>query len=70
MKQNLVSEALVNDIIKREHIGADIAIIELPHGTLGLLGKMTLKIGVLTNVLPEHLSEFDDSMENMQRENP
>jgi UDP-N-acetylmuramoylalanine--D-glutamate ligase len=63
MKQNLVSEALVNDIIKGEHIGADIAIIELPHGTLGLLGKMTLKIGVLTNVLSEHLSEFDDSME-------
>ncbi|MDO5824822.1 MAG: Mur ligase family protein [Methanosphaera sp.] len=63
MKQNLVSEALVNDIIKGEHIGADIAILELPHGTIGLLKGLTLKIGVLTNVLPEHLSEFGGSME-------
>lgn len=63
MKQNLVSEALVNDIIKGEHKGADIAILELPHGTIGLLKGLTLKIGVLTNVLPEHLSEFGGSME-------
>ena len=63
MKQNLVSEALVNDIIRGEHLGADIAILELPHGTLGLFGKITLKIGVLTNVLAEHLSEFGGSME-------
>lgn len=63
MKQNLVSEALVNDIIKGEHIGADIAILELPHGTIGLLRGLTLKIGVLTNVLAEHLSEFGGSMQ-------
>ena len=63
MKQNLVSEAIVNDIIKGEHIGADIAILELPHGTLGLFGEITLKIGVITNVLAEHLSEFGGSMQ-------
>lgn len=63
MKQNLVSEALVNDIIKGEYKGADIAILELPHGTLGLIGEINLDIGVITNVLPEHLSEFGGSMQ-------
>ena len=40
MKWNLVSEAIVDDIVKGEYIGADIAILELPHGTLGLMGEI------------------------------
>lgn len=63
MKWNLVSEAIVDDIVKGEYIGADIAILELPHGTLGLMGEIDLKIGVLTNLRPEHLCEFGGSME-------
>ncbi len=63
MKWNLVSEAIVEDIIKGEHEGADIAILELPHGTLGLMGKIHLEIGVLTNLRPEHLCEFGGSMQ-------
>lgn len=63
MKWNLVSEAIVDDIIKGEYKGADIAIVELPHGTLGLLGELDLKIGVLTNLRPEHLCEFGGSMQ-------
>lgn len=63
MKWNLVSEAIVDDIVKGEYKGADIAILELPHGTLGLLGELDLKIGVLTNLRPEHLCEFGGSME-------
>lgn len=63
MKWNLVSEAIVDDIVKGEYKGADIAILELPHGTLGLMGELDLKLGVLTNLRPEHLCEFDGSME-------
>lgn len=63
MKWNLVSEALVEDIVNEEYKGADLAILELPHGTLGLLGDLDLKMGVLTNLHQEHLSEFDGSME-------
>ncbi|RAP47382.1 MAG: hypothetical protein BZ136_06390 [Methanosphaera sp. rholeuAM74] len=63
MKQNLVSEALVNDIINGEYKGADIAILELPHGTLGLIGEIKLKMGLITNLIPEHLSEFGGSMQ-------
>lgn len=63
MKQNLVSEALVNDIVAGKHECADIAILELPHGTLGLIGKINLEVGIITNLIPEHLSEFGGSME-------
>ena len=35
MKWNLISEAIVDDIVKGEYKDCDIAILELPHGTLG-----------------------------------
>lgn len=63
MKWNLVSEAIVDDIVRGEYKGADLAILELPHGTLGLLGDVELKMGVITNLHQEHLSEFDGSMQ-------
>lgn len=63
MKWNLVSEAIVDDIVKGEYKDCDIAILELPHGTLGLLGELDLTIGAITNLHPEHLCEFEGSME-------
>lgn len=63
MKWNLVSEAIVDDIVNEEYKGADLAILELPHGTLGLLGDVELKMGVITNLHQEHLSEFAGSMQ-------
>ncbi len=63
MKWNLVSEAIVDDIVRDEYKGADVAILELPHGTLGLLGELDLTIGAITNLHPEHLCEFGGSMQ-------
>lgn len=63
MKWNLVSEAIVDDIVKGEYKNCEIAILELPHGTLGLLGELDLTIGAITNLHPEHLCEFGGSMQ-------
>ncbi len=63
MKWNLVSEAIVDDIVRGEYENCDVAILELPHGTLGLLGEMDLTIGAITNLHPEHLCEFGGSMQ-------
>ena len=63
MNQNLVSEVIVDGIIKGLPDKADIAILELPHGTAGLMGELKLKVGALLNVYEEHLSEFGGSME-------
>lgn len=60
---NLLSEVIVDGIINDCHINNDVAVFELPHGTSRLMSEVKLKIGVLTNIYPEHLDEFDDSLE-------
>ena len=47
---NLVSEAIVDGIVTEKSKNCDIAIFELPHGTIGLLNKLNVKIGLLTNI--------------------
>lgn len=64
---NLVSEAIVDGIIKGKVNECDIAIFELPHGTIGLLNKLNIKIGLLTNIAEDHLSEFGGSLEKYQQ---
>jgi UDP-N-acetylmuramoylalanine--D-glutamate ligase len=63
MTQNLVSEVIVDGIIKGIPKKSDIAVLELPHGTAGLMGELKLKVGALLNIYEEHLSEFGGSME-------
>ena len=64
---NLVSEAIIDGIVKGKADECDIAIFELPHGTIGLLNKLNLKIGLLTNIAEDHLSEFGGSLELYQQ---
>ncbi|MFM5881836.1 Mur ligase family protein [Methanobrevibacter gottschalkii] len=64
---NLVSEAIVDGIVKGKVNECDIAIFELPHGTIGLLNKLNIKIGLLTNIAEDHLSEFGGSLEKYQQ---
>ena len=63
---NLVSEAIIDGIVKGKAQDCDIAIFELPHGTIGLLNSLSVKIGLLTNVAEDHLSEFGGSLEKYQ----
>ncbi len=63
MTQNLVSEVIVDGIIKGIPKKSDIAVLELPHGTAGLMAELQLKVGALLNIYEEHLSEFGGSME-------
>ncbi|MCC7554347.1 MAG: UDP-N-acetylmuramoylalanine--D-glutamate ligase [Methanobacteriaceae archaeon] len=60
---NLLSEAIINDIIEGKSKNCDVAIFELPHGTLGLLSTLNIKIGLLTNLNGDHLDEFEGSIE-------
>jgi len=64
---NLVSEAIIDGIVKGKAQDCDIAIFELPHGTIGLLDKLDVKIGLLTNIAEDHLSEFGGSLELYQQ---
>ena len=64
---NLVSEAIIDGIVKGKAEECDIAIFELPHGTIGLLDRLDIKIGLLTNIAEDHLSEFGGSLELYQQ---
>ncbi|MBQ6099657.1 MAG: UDP-N-acetylmuramoylalanine--D-glutamate ligase [Methanobrevibacter sp.] len=64
---NLVSEAIIDGIVKGKAEECDIAIFELPHGTIGLLDRLDIKIGLLTNIAEDHLSEFGGSLEKYQQ---
>ena len=44
MTQNLVSEVIVDGIIKGIPEKSDIAVLELPHGTAGLMAELQLKV--------------------------
>jgi UDP-N-acetylmuramoylalanine--D-glutamate ligase len=60
---NLLSEVIVDGIVNGLHKINNIAILELPHGTSRLMSKVDLNIGVITNIYPDHLDEFEYSME-------
>ena len=60
---NLLSEVIVDGIVNGLHIKNNIAILELPHGTSRLMSQVNLKVGIITNIYPDHLDEFDYSME-------
>jgi UDP-N-acetylmuramoylalanine--D-glutamate ligase len=60
---NLISETIVDELVKGKNKDKDIAILELPHGTIRLFSKLRLKVGLITNIYPEHLTEFGGSME-------
>ena len=64
---NLVSEAIIDGIVKGKAKECDVAIFELPHGTIGLLNRLNIKIGLLTNIAEDHLSEFGGSLEKYQQ---
>lgn len=60
---NLLSEVIVDGIISGDHLKNDIAVLELPHGTIRLLSELKLKVGLITNIYSDHLSEFEGSLE-------
>ncbi len=64
LANNLVSETIIDGIITGKAKNCDIAVFELPHGTLGLLKKLDIKVGVLSYLTEEHLNEFGGSYEN------
>ena len=64
---NLVSEAIIDGIVTGKAQSCDIAVFELPHGTIGLLNSLDIKIGLITNIAEDHLSEFGGSIIKYQQ---
>lgn len=63
LHSNLLSEIIVEGIVQGLPQEKELAVLELPHGTSRFMSEVDLKVGLLTNIYPEHLSEFEGSME-------
>lgn len=73
LQDSLVIEGLVELIInngiknKNSKYEKDLAIFELPHGTIRMAEGLELDAGVLTNLTPDHMDEFKSFEEYIER---
>lgn len=67
LQDSLVIEGLVDMVVSGENKSKDFAIFELPHGTIRMAQGLELCTGVLTNLTPDHMDEFKDYEEYIDR---
>lgn len=67
LQDSLVIEGLVELVVNEETQSKDFAIFELPHGTIRMAEGLELCSGVVTNLTPDHMDEFDSYGEYIKR---
>jgi UDP-N-acetylmuramate--alanine ligase len=67
LQDSLVIEGLVELVVNEETRIKDFAIFELPHGTIRMAEGLELCSGVVTNLTPDHMDEFDSYEDYIQR---
>jgi UDP-N-acetylmuramate--alanine ligase len=67
LEDSLVIEGLVELVVNEETQSKDFAIFELPHGTIRMAEGLELCSGVVTNLTPDHMDEFDSYEDYIQR---
>ncbi|MDI6841628.1 MAG: Mur ligase family protein [Methanothermobacter wolfeii] len=67
LQDSLVIEGLVDLVVKGEITRRDMAVFELPHGTIRMADGLELCSGVVTNLTPDHMDEFRDHNEYIER---
>lgn len=73
LQDSLVIEGLVEMIVNEEiddnssKCEKDLAIFELPHGTIRMAEGLELDAGILTNLTPDHMDEFKSFEEYIER---
>ncbi|MGZ7069864.1 MAG: Mur ligase family protein [Methanobacterium sp.] len=67
LENSLVIEGLVDFIVENGTGSTDFAVFELPHGTIRMVNGLELCLGVLTNLTPDHMDEFNSYEEYVER---
>jgi UDP-N-acetylmuramoylalanine-D-glutamate ligase len=67
LQNSLVIEGLIRLIVSDNEIEFDMAVIELPHGTIRMTEGLEILVGVVTNLTPDHMEEFDSYSDYIQR---
>lgn len=66
LQDSLVIEGLIRLIVSDTE-NFDLAVIELPHGTIRMTEGLEIAVGVVTNMTPDHMEEFDSYSDYIQR---
>ena len=67
LQDSLVIEGLVEMVRSGESKNKDLAIFELPHGTIRMADGLELDACIITNLTPDHMDEFNSYEEYIQR---
>ncbi len=67
LQNSLVIEGLVDFIVENGIGSTDFAVFELPHGTIRMVNGLELCVGILTNLTPDHMDEFNTYEEYVER---
>ncbi len=67
LQNSLVIEGLIRLIVSDTEIDFDMAVLELPHGTIRMTEGLEILVGVVTNLTPDHMEEFDSYSDYIQR---
>ncbi|MBU4535706.1 MAG: hypothetical protein KKF16_07770 [Euryarchaeota archaeon] len=58
LQDSLVIEGLIELVVNEKTSKKELAVFELPHGTIRLADGLELCAGVVTNLTPDHMDEF------------
>lgn len=67
LQNSLVIEGLVDFIVENGTGSTDFAVFELPHGTIRMVNGLEICVGILTNLTPDHMDEFNTYEEYVER---
>lgn len=67
LENSLVIEGLVDFIVQNGIGSTDFAVFELPHGTIRMVEGLEIFVGILTNLTPDHMDEFNTYEEYVER---
>ncbi|MGB9937633.1 MAG: Mur ligase family protein [Methanobacterium sp.] len=67
LQNSLVIEGLVDFIVENGTGSTDFAVFELPHGTIRMVEGLEICVGILTNLTPDHMDEFNTYEEYVER---
>lgn len=67
LEDSLVIEGLVDFVVENKMKSKDFAVFELPHGTIRMVDGLEICIGILTNLTPDHMDEFNSYEEYVER---
>ncbi|MBZ9570730.1 hypothetical protein KQY27_04110 [Methanobrevibacter sp. TMH8] len=67
LQNSLVIEGLVEMVVNSQFKNKELAVLELPHGTIRMAEGLELDACIITNLTPDHMDEFNTYEDYIER---